>query len=238
MIRQLAFFISVVSIFFVGVASCFSQPAHVRIIPGSVKSGTFGVRKGSDKVAVESSELQVRIGLPSHTTTTLDVSMIYDSGTKLFWWRLDSVGAASVRQNPDTPALLPRNSLICLTDSKFVFFWNGWVSGGYILVSDSVEHYSSLDEGKAHLLRVLEDRRGDIDSGKFFDDYRQVEFQELNRDFLCANRSAFCIGPTLRDVRRVGDEWRIIEDGPNGGSALIVLNDKYEVIKTTLTPSK
>jgi len=36
----------------------------------------------------------------------------------------------------------------------------------------------------------------------------------------------------------VGNEWHIVEDGPNGGSAVIVLNDKYEVLSVKVEPAK
>jgi hypothetical protein len=237
-IRQLTFFVSVMSVFLVSAASCFSQPTHVHVVPESVKSGSFEVRKGSGEVSVESRELQIRIELPSHRTETLDVSMLYDPGTKLFWWHVGSVEAAAVRRNPDTPVLLLPNSVICLTDSKFVLFWNGQGSGSYIFVFELAEHYSSLDEGQTRLLHMFEDRRNDIDSDKFIEEYKRIFIKDMDKYFPRDTHSAINIGPMLRDVRRVGDDWQIIEDGHYGGTALIVLNDKYEVVKTTLMPSK
>jgi hypothetical protein len=234
--RQLAFFINLGSVFLVSGASLFSQTTHVSVVPDSVKSGTFEASKGSGKVPLESRALQARIELPSHNTAILDVLMLYDPGTKLFWWQADPVPA--VRHDLDFSKLLPPNSVICITDSKFVTFWNGWISADQILVRESAEHYSSLDEGQAHVLAALENSRGDIDSGKFIHEYKKVKFGRPDRDFLFAKNVENLVGPTLRDVRRVGNEWQIIEDGPNGGSALIVLSDQYEVVKTTILPSK
>ncbi|HWY21204.1 MAG TPA: hypothetical protein VNX26_08290 [Candidatus Acidoferrum sp.] len=135
-------------------------------------------------------------------------------------------------------ALLPHDSVICLTDSKFVLFWNGWVSTGHILIRESAERYSSLDKGLARVLLALEGWRGDIEAGKFLHEYKEVQFQGLDRDFLFARNVANRVGPRLSDVKRVGNEWHIVEDGPNGGSALIVLDDKYDFIRTTLLPFK
>jgi hypothetical protein len=234
--RQLAFFVSVISLFFISVAFCFSQSTHIQVVPETVKSGTFEVNKGLGKVPVQARELLVRIELRSRKAETLDVSMLYDPVTKLFWWRTDSV--AAVPRNPDIPVSLLPNSVICLTDSKFVTFWDGNRSGRAIFIFESTEHYSSMDEGQSHLIRVFEDRRGDIDSDKFIEEYKRILIKGLDDDFLFVKNVANRIGPTLRDVKRVGNEWQVVEDGPNGGSALIMLNDNYEVIKTTLMPSK
>lgn len=238
MIRQLGFFVYVTLSCFVSVSSLFSQSKQVQITPESVKSRSFDVRKGSDKVLVESREFQVRVELPSHKAAMLHVSMLYDPGSKLFWWYIDSVAAATARQKLGIPVLFPHHGVIRLTESKFILFWNGEFSGDYIFVLESAEHYSSMDEGQVHLLHMLQGRLGDIDSGKPIHEFKRIEFPGLDKDFLFAKNSAFYVGPKLKDVKRIGHEWQITEDGPNGGSALIVLNDQYEVIKTTLLPSK
>lgn len=236
MIRQLAFLVNIVSLSIISVVSCFSQSSHAHIVSESIQSGTLEVSKGSGKVPVQARKLQARIELSGQRTATRDVSMLYDPETKLFWWGTEPM--AAVRQGSDHPLFLPSNSVICLTNSAFVMFWNGWISTRQILIRESSEHYPSLDDGQAHVLRVLEDRRADIDSGRFIHEYKRIVFKDLDTDFLNGKYSAINIGPTLRDVRRVGDAWQIVEDGHYGGSALIVLNDKYEVIKTTQTPSK
>ena len=130
------------------------------------------------------------------------------------------------------------NSIICLTTSKFVLFWNGWTSGGRILIRESAERYPSFEKGLQHVLLAIAGKRDDIEAGKFIHAYKEVQFSELNRDFLFARNVANRVGPTLREVRRVANEWHIVEDGPNGGSAVIVLNDQYQVLKTTILPSK
>jgi hypothetical protein len=235
-IRQFAFFASVMSFFLVSRAFPFSQVTHVQIAPGSVKSGTIEVCGVSGKGSVQAREFQVRIELPSQRIATRDVSMLYDPATKLFWWGTEHL--ASVPKNSSAPVFLPSNSVICLTDSAFVMFWNGWVSTSQIFVRESSERYPSLDAGQAYVLRVLEDRRGDIDAERFIHEYKRILFNDLGRDFLDGKFSAISVGPTLSDVRRVGDDWQITEDGHYGGTALIILNDKYEVIKTTLLPTK
>jgi len=197
----------------------------------------FEVRKGRDKVRVQSREIQVEIHLPKEQTVTWYVSMLYDAKTKLFWWNSDSVAVASARRNLGISALLPRDSKVCLTDSKFVLFWNGWIAGDSIFIRESSEHYSSFDEGQAHVLEVLETRRGEIEAGKFLHQYKEVKFSGLSKDFLYKKDVANAIGPELRDVTQIGDEWHIVEDGPNGGSATIALNDKYEVQSVKIEPA-
>jgi len=233
MIRRLTFFGVLIIFLFVSASFLAAQATHIEVVPESVESGTFGVRKGSGMATVESREFQVKIELPSQKSETLHASMLYDPRTKAFWWQTDAVAAAAARRKLSMPALLPHDSVICLTDSKFVLFWNGPRSGGYVFVLESDEHYSSMDEGQAHVLRSLQDRP------EFFYDYKRIQLRGLDKDFLFSKGdTAIKTGPKLRDVKRVGGEWQITEDGPNGGSALIVLSDQYEVVKTTILPSK
>ena len=214
----------------------FPPEASVRVVPGSAKSGNFEVTKGTDKVRVESREIEVEIRLTKETVTWY-VSMLYDAKTKLLWWNSDSIAAASARRNLGVPALLPRGSRVCLTDSKFVLFWNGWVAGDSVFIRESSEQFSSFDEGQAHVLEVIKARRGEIEAGQFVHQYKEVKFPGLSKDFLYKKYVANAIGPELRDVTQIGDEWRIVEDGPNGGSATIVLNDKYEVQSVKVQPA-
>ncbi len=185
-----------------------------------------------------SRELEVQIELSNQQTVTRYVSVLYDPATRLLWWNTDSTDATAARRKLGAPVLLPHDSALSLTDSKFVLFWNGWTSGGRILIRESAERYASLDKGLAHLLLVLEAKRGDIEAGKLLHEYKEVQFPDLDRDFLFARNVANRVGPTLRDVNRVGNEWHIVEDGPNGGSAVIVLNDKYEVLSVKVEPAK
>jgi hypothetical protein len=219
---------------FCGVESTFAEPSpqHVRASSDSVKSVAVEVQKGSGKVSVESRVLPVQIELPSQKTVPEIVLMFYDPGSKAFWWE------ERLPLEPALGTLLPRNSVMFLSDSKFILFWNGWVSGDSVFVLESTEHYSSLNEGQAHVLQELEARRDDIQAGRFLHRYKETKPFGLDRAFLYKKNVANAIGPTLRDVKRVGDEWHIVEDGPNGGSALIVLNDQYEVVSTTMLPSK
>jgi len=145
------------SLFLLRASLLFSQATNVQVVPGSLKSGVFEVKKGAGKVPVESREFQVNIALPNNKNEMLYVSLLYDPHTKLFWWYTDSVAAASARQKLGAPMLIPYDSALCLTDSKFVLFWNGPFSGDNIFILDSSEHYSSFDEGQAHFLRMLQD---------------------------------------------------------------------------------
>jgi len=181
-----------------------------------VNSATVKVKKGVDEVPVMSRELEVKIKLSNGQTATRYLSMLYDPVNGLFWWNTDSPEATAARRKLGMPVFLPRDSIICLTDSRFVLFWNGWVSTGHILIRESDERYPSLNEGLTHVLVALEGRRGDVEAGKFLHEYKEVQFQGLDRDFLFAKNVANLIGPTLKEVRRVGNAWQITEAGPNG----------------------
>jgi hypothetical protein len=218
---------------FLGVAFRFPESLHAEIVPDSVKSATFEVRSELGHTRVESRVLQARVELPNDTSSILDVSMLYDSDSKLFWWQADPV--PSIHQPKDISQTLPRNSLIFLTGSKFVMFWNGWGSAARILVRESCERHLSMNEGQVEVLRVLEERRGDIQAGKFLHEYKEIPFTGLDRDFIVSKYTAINRGLKLRDVSRVSNNWQIVEDGPNGGSAVIMLNNKYKVLSVNVS---
>ena len=218
---------------FLGVAFRFPESSYAEIVPDSVKSATFDVRNELGHTRVESRVLQARVELPNDTSSILDVSMLYDSDSKLFWWQADPV--PSIHQPKDISHTLPRNSLIFLTGSKFVMFWNGGGSSARILVRESCERHLSMNEGQVEVLRVLEERRGDIQAGKFLHEYKEIPFTGLDRDFIVSKYTAINRGLKLRDVSRVSNNWQIVEDGPNGGSAAIMLNNKYKVLSVKVS---
>jgi len=237
-IHRVRFLISVWVLAHAGAAFLHAETAHVHAVPGSVRSEKLSIRGESGQAQVESRALETQVELPSLKTAILDVVVLYDPHSKLFWWNANTV--PTVRQIKGVSEMLPRDSVIFLTKASFVFFWNGWASGGHIFIRESKEQFSSLDEGQAHVFQVLEDRRGDIDEGKFLHSYKEVVFQGLERDFLYSKGDIAGPrrGPRLRDVTRVGNNWRIVEDSPNGGQAVITLNDAYEVLSTNVEPAK
>ena len=222
--------------FFFGRSLPVPESSHAEIVLDSVKSATFEVRSELGHTRVESRVLQVRVELPNDTSSILDVSMLYDSQSKLFWWQADPT--PSIHQSKDISQTLPPNSLIFLTGSKFVMFWNGWGSAGRILVRESCERQLSMNEGQLEVLRVLEERRGDIQAGKFLHEYKEIPFTGLDRDFIVSKYAAINRGLKLRDVSRVSNNWQIVEDGPNGGSAVIMLNDRYDIASVKVQSAK
>ena len=214
--------------------SAISEP-HVKVIHDSMKSSAYEVSSGSGRTSVKARAVQVEVVLPKGENTILNVSMLYDAPSKLFWWQAEP--GPAVQQPVDISQLLPQNSVFFLTASKFVMFWNGWVSADRILVRESAEHYSTFDEGQSHVLHVLEERRGDIEAGMFLQEYKEIKFEGLDRDFIFRKNVANLVGPKLREVKHVGNNWRIVEDGPNGGSAVITLSETYQVLSTDVQPA-
>lgn len=213
----------------------YPESSHVKVVRQSVKSGTFEVKSESGRASVESRVLQVCADLPNGSTAILDVSMLYDPGSKLFWWQADPVPAR--HEAKDTPFMLPRNSVVFLMKSKFVMFWNGWGSAARILVRESSERESSLDQAQARVLYDLSERRADIQAAKFLHKYKEIAFPGLDRDFIVSKYDAVNRGLELRDLSRLGQNWQIVEDGPNGGSAVILLSDTYKVLSTNVQPA-
>jgi len=81
------------------------------------------IKNLSGKTPVESRVLQVKVELSNHNAAILNVLMLYDPHSKLFWWQADPI--PSIHQATSISQMLPHNSLIFLTRSIFVMFWNG-----------------------------------------------------------------------------------------------------------------
>lgn len=220
MIPRLIFVVSAMSaLSVVGHPSPNPARQHVKLVPESVKSSTFEVQTESEKVRVERRILDVQMETANHQTVTENVLMFYDPGSKLFWW----AHSLPLQHQP-----VPKDAVMFLTNSKFIMFWNGWISTGKMVILESSERASTMDEGQEKALRTLEDRHADVEGGKFLQEYKHIDLT-LDSDFLFKKNVANLIGPALRAVSRVGSKWQIVEDGPNGDSAIIALNDKYEV---------
>ena len=229
MIPQLIFLVSAMSALSVA-GHPYPSPArqHVKLVPESVKSSTFEVQTESGKVWVERRILDVQMETANHQTVTENVLMFYDPRSKLFWW----AHSLPLQHQP-----LPKNAVMFLTNSKFIMFWNGWVSTGKMVILESSDRFSSIDEGQEKALRTIEDHHVDVEGGKFLQEYKRIDLT-LNSDFRFEKNVANLVGPTLEAVSRVGSEWHIVEDGPNGGCAVIVLNDNYEVLSVKVQPAK
>jgi len=105
------------------------------------------------------------------------------------------------------------------------------------VILESSDRFSSIDEGQEKALRTIEDRRADVEGGKFLQEYKRIDLT-LSSDFRFKKNVANLVGPTLEAVSRVGSEWHIVENGPNGGSAVIVLDDKYDVLRVKVEFAK
>jgi len=97
--------------------------------------------------------------------------------------------------------------------------------------------YSSLAEGQAKVLGMLDRERGNVSSSKL-DSLREIEIgKSLPFTFYSLDgNSNFMLGPKLREVLPADRGWEVTLDGPNRDRAIVLLNDNYDVISSKVVP--
>jgi len=92
-----------------------------------------------------------------------------------------------------------------------------------------------MEDCQASALRTLNSRLHEVDLG-FVKDYRIIGLQ-LKPDFVFSKSTASpALQPQLRSVTRSVDKWQLVLDGPNGDSAIVLLNDHCEVVSVSIIP--
>jgi len=196
---------------------------QVRVTKGSTQKQSRLVTKEGLSAQIEQRSFQASIAIPGSTKPhQIDVVMLYDPGSGLFWWHYLLVEPGQTGEADRFVA----NSTFNILGPRLVCFT---FRAGSLWVGESTAHYSSLPEGQSKVMDTIRNRSGEISSGTL-SVFHKVDlgrtlpftFYELN------GNSNPLIQPKLRAVSRLNGEWRLILDGPNGDSAIVQLNDKYE----------
>jgi len=208
-----------------------SLSAQVRIIKGSIHQQPRIVVKEALNVEIRQQSFQASVVVPGGTKPSqLDVGMLYDPGSGLFWWHYLLIEPG---QSGEIDRFLT-NSTFYILDTRIVCFM---YRSGFLWVGESTAHFPSLAEGQSNIVDTFKTRRREISSGTL-SAFRKVDigrslpftFSELS------GNSNPLIEPKLRAVSRVNGEWRLVLDGPNGDSAIVHLNDQYEQTGSKVVP--
>lgn len=206
------------------------QTAHVHIVARSAEPERVHLVQNGQKVDLQSQEAQVSVIFPTGKAGLLDVLTLWDPQSKLFWWTYqfsDPAHPGGIRER------FLADSAVYLMKTKLVSFRGGI----FMEVTESSERCASLGEGLAHVLAVLEEKRAKVEAGDVGGSLLINLGRSLDASFVhLRGNAAPYPQPKMRQVTRVDGQWRVVLDGPNGDSAVVLLDDKYEVISAKVLP--
>lgn len=209
-----------------------AQDSHVRVAAGSEMSARVAVVKNGGQAKVDSKGFVADVSLAPGKGESYDVLMLRDPSTGLFWWAY----APHMESPLGVADRLLKNSVVDFTDTKVVAF-SFHHPPASLWIRESREHCANMQEGQIYALRSLDKKQGEVDLG-FIKGYQIVDlWKPLGGDFVYPKSIASPSSvPALRTVTKTPDAWQVVLDGPNGDSALVSLNDKYELIGAKVIP--
>jgi hypothetical protein len=204
--------------------------SHVRIVPASQTNLEVPALRNNRQTSIELHSKLAQVIFPDGQTGRLHLFMLYDPGTRLFWWTFWSLHPTQPDSvvETDTQQLL-RNTSIYIAEDRIAYF-----SGN--AVRDSTERYRNFQAAETHVLSVLENLRGNIQAGRGVP-YRALDTSGIPRGFFqqCMHAEAGIV--QLTRVAKVGALWQLTLLGANGNSAVLSLNANYETLGVQLSPN-
>jgi hypothetical protein len=185
--------------------------------------------------SVEMRKFRSPIQFPSGKTKIVDITMVFETQTGLFWWDY---------YQPPKPDLSSQSISEMLSRAKFYFGESTIIRFDFsrpdLRIRRFSGRYSSIEEGQAHAVKEIRSNAADIEKGSWhwFHSINLVTAKALEPDFMMLAGSAAPSQPKLREVVRKNGKWLLTFDGPNKDSAEVVLNDAYEVVRVTHFPLK
>lgn len=202
-----------------------AQSARVRLEPGYAQ--TINAIRDNQKASIQTRFIRIRAVNHAGKTRQFDVRMFYDPQTKLFLWRYfemyqDYSSEWAAKQ------FTPLAGVYLTSDKLRIFNNTGF---GYDLtILESSERQDSIDQAQNTVVRFFE--KEPIPSSKW--EFKPVDYlKEMPRDFFKQCFSAFNTPPTVEDVQRQGNQWKVtVRVRQNGNAAEITLDDSYNLIST------
>jgi hypothetical protein len=202
-----------------------AQSARVSLESGYTQA--INAIRDNQKTSVQIRFIRVRVANHAGKTRQFDVRMFYDPQTKLFLW-----GYFEMYQDYSSEwaakQFTPFAGVYITADKLRVFNNTGF---GYDLtIMESSERHDSIGQAQNTVVHFFE--KEPIPSSKW--EFKHVDYlMERPRDFFKQCFSAFNTPPTVEDVQRQGNQWRVtVKVQQNGNAAEITLDDSYNLIST------
>lgn len=215
-----------------GSAYVMSQTNTVQISSGSVELGSFVAFEKEHEIKLQVKAFQATISHHDSSPEVVDVLMLYSPTSRLLWWNYSPHASSRI----GIKERLLENSFVYIAEQKITKFT---LVTPILWIRDSEQKCLSLIECGKVVLNDLQKVSGPVEAN-FAEGYHTVGLGEsLSHSFLYPKWTASPFPqPRLKKVRRIDAEWEVLVDGPNGDSAIIKLNDMYELIGAQILPPK
>ncbi len=216
-------------------ASTLAQTTQVQVPADSVYTQTIDAIRDNQKAHVQFRSILVRIDDRAAKPNEFTVDMLFDPQTKLFWWSSsekyqDYSGDTQLKQ-------FAQFSIVFLTPDRLVVFFRHPGFGDAVGLRESTERYNNLDQAQRALLQHFFQNSPPLALKWQRDHLRSVDYMKrIPRDFFEQCSSAMLMLPTVEDIRRESNQWRLRIRGPNGNAADVFLDEAYNVVSTHLDP--
>lgn len=202
-------------------------------VEGAIQTRTVPATRDGQQARVNLQVERTPLSFPSGKAGQVDLVMLYDPESRLFWWQYRTIDPGQPPAAGDEPLA---GSVVYVTGDKLVVFN---FSVPFVWVRESSERYPSLAEGRAGAQAALRKMSGQIERGG--DElFRTINVgKAVGSDFLhLAGDASSSPEPKLREVSRKDGRWHLILDGPNKDSAEVVLSDDYQLVEARRLPGK
>jgi hypothetical protein len=219
-----------------------AQQPKVAVLPGSTFTRESQVNYDSVARTVLIQQKDLKVEFASGKTGYFRVFAILDRQDRLLWWTsFTGDSAPGPDEISDQTESFLENHIVRFAAGKIVVFWPSYAFALRILSSsqvcgseqqcwDAID--SKLDEGLFRDTFQLGHDIIAIDLRSPFGD----EFAIKKENRLSA--SPEMVLPKIESAERAGSEWMVHVQGPNSDRGIVVLNDKFAVIKASRVPKE
>jgi hypothetical protein len=108
--------------------------------------------------------------------------------------------------------------------------------GRFLSIRPSTERAASLAEGMKAARAALERSAREVQAGTK-EWFTNVDVSDLGREFFLRDANAATLEPpVIKSVARAGGRWAVTLTGPNGGTAIVTLDDGYSLVEVRRQP--
>jgi len=211
------------------------QQPKVTVLPGSSYIRQSSVSQGGTQhsLTVLQKDAQVQFAKKSGYVR---VYSIHDSQTHLFWWiSFPGRSAPAPEDMSDQTASFLDSHFVRFIDAKMVVFWPTIGFAIKILAS------SAVCDSDQQCWDLTQQSLDESALGDYFQSGRGITTVDLQKhfgeDFAIRREERLSAAPRrsmpqIDSIEHVADGWEIQVEGPNKDKGTVVLNDKFEVLKT------
>jgi hypothetical protein len=209
------------------------SPNTVQVVEGSTRSKSVHLVQGKRTINIETEEFKVKALDGSRNERLNRVLLLYQKESHLCWWNVSNAqNDESASGRPVIDGLLDSSLLYVAEDEVVNVRWlpsppRLWIVKG--------RYCSSIQDARAQAVATLGDRQRLRNWSSEVS--RELElWRALPDDFFQLKNSASPSEPKLRELTKSGEQWQVTLVGPNGDTAVVLLNNKFELVSAKVLP--